>query len=102
MKEYTKEERKEIIELINKIQRAEFNFKKENERTPSNEEIASIVNLPIEKIIELKEIINELNTEDKELELDSKKHTKEDIIKARERRKNNKVIQDIKSYIKFE
>ena len=102
MKEYTKEEKIKLIDKINKIQRLEFNYKKENGKNHTNEEISYILNISIDNIIEIKEFIKNLNEEDKKLALNSNHHTKKDIIKAREIRKNKKVIKDLNSYMKDE
>lgn len=102
MKEYTKEEKKELIDKINKIQRVEFNFKKEKGRNPTNEEISSILNLSLDNIIEIKEFVYYLKEEDKKLDINPKHHTKEDIIAAREIRKNKKAIKNLQLYMKDE
>ena len=99
MKEYSKEESVEIINRINKMQRIVFKYRKENGREPTDEEIASLLNESIERISELKAILKELEEQDKAFELEYKttSHNKEDIEKAREIRKSNKAIQDIKN-----
>ena len=104
MKEYSKEESVEIINRINKMQRIVFKYRKENGREPTDEEIASLLNESIERISELKAILKELEEQDKAFELEYKttSHNKEDIEKAREIRKSNKAIQDIKKYMKDE
>ena len=104
MREYSKEESVEIINRINKMQRIVFKYRKENGREPTDEEIASLLNESIERISELKAILKELEEQDKAFELEYKTnpHTKKDIKKAREIRKNNKAIQDIKKYMKDE
>ena len=106
MKKYSKEELIEIVNRINKIQRFIFKFKKNNRREPTNEDIANILEEPIEKILEVKEILEEIERQDNELEhvlgLKTNKHTKEDIIKAREIRKAKKEIRDIQKYMKDE
>lgn len=104
MKQFSKEEMVEIANRINKMQRIVFKYKKENDREPTNEEIATLSNEPIERILEIKTILKELEEQDKAFELEYKTnpHTKEDIKKAREIRKNNKAIQDIKKYMKDE
>ena len=104
MREYSKEESGEIINRINKMQRIVFKYRKENGREPTDEEIASLLNESIERISELKAILKELEEQDKAFELEYKttSHNKEDIEKAREIRKSNKAIQDIKKYMKDE
>lgn len=104
MREYSKEESVEIINRINKMQRIVFKYRKENGREPTDEEIASILNESIERISELKATLKELEEQDKAFELEYKttSHNKEDIEKAREIRKSNKAIQDIKKYMKDE
>lgn len=104
MKDYSKEESVEIINRINKMQRIVFKYRKENGREPTDEEIASLLNESIERISELKAILKELEEQDKAFELEYKttSHNKEDIEKAREIRKSNKAIQDIKKYMKDE
>ncbi len=104
MREYSKEESVEIINRINKMQRIVFKYRKENGREPTDEEIASLLNESIERISELKAILKELEEQDKAFELEYKttSHNKEDIEKAREIRKSNKAIQDIKKYMKDE
>lgn len=83
MQEYNKKEKRELLYLINKIQRFEFNHIRKWKIKPSNEEIASNLNISIEKIAEVKEFINYLNKEDEELKLKSKCHTKEDVLEAK-------------------
>ena len=104
MKEFSKDEIVEIANRINKMQRIVFKYKKENGREPTAEEIATLSNEPIERILEIKTILQELKEQDKafELEYKTKPHNKEDIEKARKIRKNNKAIQDIKKYMKDE
>ena len=104
MREYSKEESVEIINRINKMQRIVFKYRKENGREPTDEEIASLLNESIERISELKAILKELEEQDKAFELEYKttSHNKEDIEKAREIKKSNKAIQDIKKYMKDE
>ncbi len=104
MREYSKEESVEIINRINKMQRIVFKYRKENGREPTDEEIASLLNESIERISELKAILKEFEEQDKAFELEYKttSHNKEDIEKAREIRKSNKAIQDIKKYMKDE
>ncbi len=104
MREYSKEESVEIINRINKMQRIVFKYRKENGREPTDEEIASLLNESIERISELKAILKELEEQDKAFELEYKttSHNKDDIEKAREIRKSNKAIQDIKKYMKDE
>jgi len=65
--------------------------KKENGRTHSNEEIASILNISINKITEVNDFITFLNKEDEEFKLKSKWHTKEDIIEAKTIRNKKKL-----------
>lgn len=104
MKKYSKEESIEIINRINKMQRTIHKFKNEHEREPTDEEIATLLNESVERIYEIKEILINLEEQEKafELEYKTKSHNKEDIKKAREIRKNNKAIQDIKKYMKDE
>lgn len=104
MKDYSKEESVEIINRINKMQRIVFKYRKENDREPTDKEIATLLNEPFERILEIKTILKELEEQDKAFELEYKTnpHTKKDIKKAREIRKNNKAIQDIKKYMKDE
>lgn len=104
MKDYSKEESVEIINRINKMQRIVFKYRKEKEREPTDEEIATLLNEPLERILEIKTILQELEEQDKAFELEYKttSHNKEDIEKAREIRKSNKAIQDIKKYMKDE
>ena len=102
MKEYSKEERKEIINRINKMQRAVFRFRKENGREPNTDELSNILNESLKKIIEIKDILLELEKEDKKIKFEPMHHTKEDIEKAREIRKNKKIVNNIKKYMKGE
>ena len=104
MKDYSKEESVEIINRINKMQRIVFKYRAEKEREPTDEEIATLLNEPLERILEIKTILQELEEQDKAFELEYKttSHNKEDIEKAREIRKSNKAIQDIKKYMKDE
>lgn len=104
MKDYSKEESVEIINRINKMQRIVFKYRKEKEREPTDEEIASLLNESIERISELKAILKELEEQDKafELEYRAKPHNREDIENARKIRKNNKAIQDMQKYMKNE
>lgn len=104
MKDYSKEESVEIINRINKMQRIVFKYRKEKEREPTDEEIATLLNEPLERILEIKTILQELEEQDKAFELEYKttSYNKEDIEKAREIRKSNKAIQDIKKYMKDE
>ncbi|MBR2290102.1 MAG: hypothetical protein IJ867_05860 [Clostridia bacterium] len=102
MKEYNKEESIEMVNRINKMQRAIFKFKSENGREPSNDELASILEETLDRIIEIKDLLAELEKEDEKNKLVPTYHTKEDIEEAREIRKNKKVIKDIQKYIKNE
>lgn len=91
MRKYSKEESKELVNIINKIQRATFKYKRENGREPSIDEIAKIANESLEKIIEVKEVLKELEKQDEEINQEYKiikKHTKEDIENARKIRKS--------------
>ena len=67
MKEYSDIEKILMVKSINEIQRTIFKFKKENGYEPSNEEISKILNIPIEKIIEIKEFVKSLDGELDEL-----------------------------------
>ena len=67
MKEYSAIEKILMVKSINEIQRTIFKFKKENGYEPSNEEISKILNIPIEKIIEIKEFVKSLDGELDEL-----------------------------------
>lgn len=104
MKEFSKEEMIEIAKRINKMQRIVFKYKKENGREPTDEEIATLLNEPVERILDIKEILHGFEEQDKAFELEYKTnpHTKDDVKKAREIRKNNKSIQDIQKYMKYE
>lgn len=104
MKDYSKEESVEIINRINKMQRIVFKYRKEKEREPTDEEIATLLNEPLERILEIKTILQELEEQDKafELEYRAKPHNREDIENARKIRKNNKAIQDMQKYMKNE
>ena len=104
MKELSKEEMVDIANRINKMQRIVFKYKKENGREPTDEEIATLSNEPLERILEIKTILQELEEQDKafELEYRTKPHNKEDIEKARKIRKNNRAIQDTQKYMKDE
>ena len=104
MKDYSKEESVEIINRINKMQRIVFKYKKENDREPTDKEIATLLNEPFERILEIKTILKELEEQDKAFELEYKTnpHTKKDIKKAREIRKRKKAIKDIQKYMKDE
>ena len=104
MKEFSKEEMVDIANRINKMQRIVFKYKKENGREPTDEEIATLSNEPLERILEIKTILQELEEQDKafELEYRTKPHNRENIEKAREIRKNNKAIQDMQKYMKDE
>ena len=68
MKEYKKEDIILIIERINKMNRFIFQYKKEKKKEPTNEEISIFMKEPIERIIELKNRIKELEKESNELE----------------------------------
>ena len=104
MKEFSKEEMIEIAKRINKMQRIVFKYKKENGREPTDKEIATLLNEPFERILEIKTILKELEEQDKafELEYRAKPHNREDIENARKIRKNNKAIQDMQKYMKNE
>ena len=104
MKEFSKEEMLDIANRINKMQRIVFKYKKENGREPTDEEIATFSNEPLERILEIKTILQELEEQDKafELEYRTKSHNKEDIEKARKIRKNNRAIQNTQKYMKDE
>lgn len=64
MKEYSREEKFDIISKINKMQREIRKFKQEKNMQPSIEELAKIMNISVEEINELNEIIEELEKED--------------------------------------
>lgn len=70
MKEYSKAEKIIIVNLINKMQHAIREFKEINGKEPNNEELSTFMNKPIEKIIEIKDFLNELEQEDKKVELE--------------------------------
>lgn len=76
MKKYSKEDSIEIIDRINRIQRAAFHFKKENGREPTDEELNDILDEPIEKIAEIKEILREWEKEDEKQKIELKEATK--------------------------
>ena len=99
MKEYSLEEKKEMIDRINKMQREIFKFKKSNGREPNNDELVKLLNGSLSRIVEVKKFLSDLEKEDEKLELKQKKHTKDDIKKARELRKNKKEVRDIKKYM---
>ncbi len=101
MRKFNKDESIEIVNKINKIQRAEFKFKKENGREPNIEELSNLLNISIEIIDEVKKIIIELEKEDEKLNYKSIHHSKEEIKKIRDIRKNKKEIQKIKNYMKY-
>lgn len=101
MKEYSKEESIEMVRRINKLQRYIFKFKKENEREPTEIEICNYLNESPERINEVNDFLKELEEQDKDFEIEHKKHTKEDIEKARKIRKNNRIIQEIKKDLKI-
>ena len=65
MNKYTIEEKIEIINKINEMQKVIRKYKKEKNKEPNNEEIAKLMNKSIEEIIEIKEFIQ---LSDKELE----------------------------------
>ena len=85
MKEYSKEESVEIINRINKMQRIVFKYKKENDREPTDKEIATLLNEPFERILEIKTILKELEEQDKAFELEYKTnpHTKKEKKKKK-------------------
>ena len=101
MKKYSKEELVDITTRINIIERFIYRFKKQNGREPTIDEISNILQEPIERINEINQILKELEEQDKILEnklkLESAKHSKNDIIIARKKRKENKTLQDIKN-----
>ena len=99
MKEYKKEDIILIIERINKMNRFIFHYKKEKKKEPTNEEISIFMKEPIERIIELKNRIKELEKESNELENDKDyfyDYTSSNEIKI----KNQKEYQELRKLMK--
>ena len=101
MRKFNKDESVEIVNRINKIQRAEFIFKKENGREQNIEELSNLLNISIETIDEIKKIIIELEKEDEKLTNKSIHHSVEEIKSLRDKRKNKKEIKKIQDYMKY-
>ncbi len=83
--EYTKEEKVILVNLINEQEKAIHKLKKELDRNPSNEEIAEYLNKPIDKVIEIQNIKNELDKEFEKYQFEKNKdyfydYTSSDII----------------------
>lgn len=100
MKDISKEKSIELVNIINKMQRVEFKFKKEKGREPNNDELSMLLNEHIERIVEIKNLLTELDNEYEKLKCEQKSHTKDDIKKAREIRKSKKGIGSIQKYMK--
>lgn len=76
MRKYSQEEKIHFINRINEMQKVVHKLKNENDREPTNTEIADAMNVPVEKVIELNNILNDLNKQDEELELEDNKNYK--------------------------
>lgn len=109
MKEYTKEEKVILVNLINEQEKAIYKLKKELDRNPSNEEIAEYLNKSIDKVIDIQNIKKELDKEFEKYQFEKNKdyfydYTSSDTInksnkeKYEELRKlikdNNKLLND--------
>lgn len=102
MKEYSKEEREEIIKIINEIQKFKRKYLMDNNRVPTSDDIIKGINITKEKLDEINSVLAEIEKMDEEYKLESTHHTREDIQKAREIRKRKKEIQNIQKYMKGE
>ena len=102
MKEYSKEEKVEIIKLINAMQKFKRKYVLENNKVPTSDDIIQGINITKEKFDEINFVLYEIEKQDEEYKLESTHHTKEDIKKKREIRKRKKAIKDIQKYMKDE
>ncbi len=90
MKEYSEEERTIIINRINQMQKFKRKYKQEKKLEPTQEDIISGINITKKQLDEINSLLAELEKQDEEYKLEKTYHTKEDIEKARQIRKNKK------------
>ena len=69
MKEFSKDEIVEIANRINKMQKATREFKQKNGREPNTQELAGLLQTTVGKVDEIKDILKELEEENKKIEL---------------------------------
>jgi len=69
MKEFSKDEIVEIANRINKMQKATREFKQKNGREPNTQELAGLLQTTVGKVDEIKDILKELEEENKKNEL---------------------------------
>lgn len=81
MKEFSKDEIVEIANRINKMQKATREFKQKNGREPNTQELAGLMQTTVGKVDEIKDILKELEEENKknELQLEEKLVIDEDL-----------------------
>lgn len=90
MKEYTKEEKVILVNLINEQEKVIYKLKKELDRNPSNLEIAEYLNKPIDKVIEIQNIKKELDKEFEKYQFEKNKDFFYDYTSSNIINKSNK------------
>ena len=70
MKEYSEEERTEIINRINALQKFNRKYKQENNSLPTSEEIIKGINITKEQLEEINLILKEFEKQDEEFKLE--------------------------------
>ena len=91
MKKYSDEEKIEMCDKINKLQRFVFRYKKDNNKEPTDEEIIQGLSISKNELEEIKTFLKDLEEQDKEFEVSFPKHTEEDRKKAKEIRNKKRL-----------